>query len=121
MTLSEAKVNAQMDFYINKLGLESSVIAHRPLLLSFSLEKRLVPRALVIQFLSSKGLMKMDSGITKLFECTEACFIEKCISCYEEAPQLLKLYNEKLDLSKQIGDQQQGKKKRGMFVVANNS
>ena len=55
MTLSEAKVNAQMDFYINKLGLEYSVIVHRPLLLSFSLEKRIIPRASVIQFLSSKA------------------------------------------------------------------
>ncbi|XP_050235223.1 uncharacterized protein LOC126683390 [Mercurialis annua] len=109
MTLSEDKIMAVMDFYVNKLGLDSAVMVNRPLLLSLSLKKRLIPRGSVIEALSSKGLIKIGCGVTKLFECTEEQFIQKCIECYEEAPELLKLYNEKLDLSKQIGDQQSGR------------
>ncbi|XP_025012028.1 transcription termination factor MTERF6, chloroplastic/mitochondrial-like [Ricinus communis] len=120
MTISEDKLMAVMDLYVNKLNLESSVIAHRPLLLSLSLKKRLVPRASVIQFLSSKGLIKMDSGITRVFEYTEKDFMEKCINCYEEAPQLLKLHNENLELSKQLVDMQQRMRKTNFGPFAKN-
>ncbi|KDP40555.1 hypothetical protein JCGZ_24554 [Jatropha curcas] len=70
MTISTDKIMAVMDFYVDKLGLDSSVIANRPVLLSLSLKKRLLPRASVIQYLSSKGLVKIDSRIARLFEMT---------------------------------------------------
>ncbi|XP_021669510.2 uncharacterized protein LOC110656838 [Hevea brasiliensis] len=103
MTISEDKIMAVMDFYVNKLGLDSSVIANRPVLLSLSLKKRLVPRGSLIQFMSSKGLVKIDSHITVLCERPEKFFMEKFVDRYKEAPQLLKLYNE----LKQQGEQQQ--------------
>ncbi|XP_065866589.1 uncharacterized protein [Euphorbia lathyris] len=99
MAYSEDKIMAAMDFYVNKLGLESSVIVNCPLLLGYSLKKRLIPRGAVIQFLSSKGLVKLDSSITTLFICPEMLFLEKYVKCHEEAPHLINLYYHKLNLS----------------------
>ncbi|XP_065867903.1 uncharacterized protein [Euphorbia lathyris] len=48
MAISEDKLNDVMDFYVNKLGFESSVFVNYPVLLLFSLKKRLIPRGVVI-------------------------------------------------------------------------
>ncbi|XP_065867678.1 transcription termination factor MTERF6, chloroplastic/mitochondrial-like [Euphorbia lathyris] len=93
MAYSEDNIRATMDFYVNKMGLESSVIMNSPVLLGLSLKKRLIPRGAVIQFLSSKGLVKSDSSITTLFMCPEMRFLEKYVNCHEEAPHLITLYN----------------------------
>ncbi|XP_065868352.1 uncharacterized protein [Euphorbia lathyris] len=97
--VSEDKLMAVMDFYVNKLGLDYSVIVNCPTLLGFSLKKRLIPRGAVIQYLSSKGPVKSGASITSLFKCPERHFLEKYVKCHEEAPHLIKLYNEKLNLS----------------------
>ncbi|XP_065867973.1 transcription termination factor MTERF2, chloroplastic-like [Euphorbia lathyris] len=99
MTYSEDNIRATMDFYVNKLGLESSVIVNCPTLLGYSLKKRLIPRGTVLQFLSSKGLVKLDSRITDMFICSEWRFLEKYVKCHVEAPHLIKLYDHKLNLS----------------------
>ncbi|KAL6344047.1 hypothetical protein AAG906_027820 [Vitis piasezkii] len=44
MIYSEDKIMATMDFFVNKMGRESSSIARRPQLISPSLEKRIIPR-----------------------------------------------------------------------------
>lgn len=97
LAISEAKINAVMDFYVNQLGLECSVVVRRPKLLSLSLKKRLIPRAAVIEYLSSKGVEKSDLSMTCWFEYKEEYFLEKLVNCHEDAPYLLKLYNEKLN------------------------
>ncbi|XP_065868858.1 uncharacterized protein [Euphorbia lathyris] len=99
MAYSEDNIRATMDFYVNKLGLESSVIMNYPMLVGLSLKKRLIPRGAVIQFLSSKGLVKLDSSISTLFRCSEVQFLEKYVNFHEEAPHLITLYNRKLNLS----------------------
>ncbi|XP_057467288.1 uncharacterized protein LOC130756732 [Actinidia eriantha] len=55
MTASEDKINGVMDFLVNKMGLESSLVVKRSILISLSLEKRIVPRCAVYQALLSKG------------------------------------------------------------------
>ncbi|XP_075654698.1 uncharacterized protein LOC142624845 [Castanea sativa] len=57
---SEDKIMRVMDFLVNKIGLEAFVIVQCPTLTSLSLEKRLIPRASVIQFLQSKGLVRKN-------------------------------------------------------------
>ncbi|XP_065869426.1 uncharacterized protein [Euphorbia lathyris] len=98
MMISEDTIMAVMDFYVNKMGFEASVISSNPQMLSLSLKKRLLPRAAVIQYLSSKGLVELDSGIIRLFKSSEKCFLEEFVNGKEEAPHLLKLYKEKLDI-----------------------
>ena len=101
MMLSEDKIMATMDFFFNKMGKKSSLIAPRPLLLSLSLEKRMIPRYSVVQFLLSKGLIDKDFSLTAVFQSTEKKFLQKFVNAYkEEAPQLLNLYQKKVGDSK---------------------
>ncbi|XP_038720035.1 uncharacterized protein LOC120012672 [Tripterygium wilfordii] len=86
MICSEDKITGMMDYFVNVLGLK----------------KRIVPRSSVAQVLLSKGLVKACS-LSRFFACPEKKFLEKFVYRYqEEAPQLLKLYTDKLDLSRQL-------------------
>ncbi|KAF8015985.1 hypothetical protein BT93_H1514 [Corymbia citriodora subsp. variegata] len=99
MALSESKITAAMDFFVNVVGLDSLVIAQRPLAITFSLGKRIVPRGSVFQVLLSKGLIKPCS-LTTLLTVSEKKFLEKFVTNYlREAPQLLAIYNEKMGLA----------------------
>ncbi|KAK0607233.1 hypothetical protein LWI29_011862 [Acer saccharum] len=98
---SNDKIMAVMDFLVNKMDMESSAIAKRPDVTVLSMEKRFIPRAAVFQFLLSKGLInRKDTNLITLFTCPEKDFLRKFVNSYDEAPQLLKLYREKLDLLK---------------------
>ncbi|XP_057475865.1 uncharacterized protein LOC130763860 [Actinidia eriantha] len=101
MTWSEDKIARVMDFFVNNMGWESSLVANRPVLMSLSFEKRIVPRCAVYQALFSKGLIKKtDISLVKMLESRESWFLEKVVNGYEEeAPKLLKLYKEKLALA----------------------
>ncbi|XP_030460802.1 transcription termination factor MTERF6, chloroplastic/mitochondrial-like [Syzygium oleosum] len=99
MALSESKITAAMDFFVNVVGLDSSVISQRPLAITFSLGKRIVPRGSVFQVLLSKGVIKPCS-LTTLLTVSEKKFLEKFVTTYlGEAPQLLAVYNEKMGLA----------------------
>ncbi|XP_022760918.1 transcription termination factor MTERF15, mitochondrial-like [Durio zibethinus] len=52
MKVSEVKIMAIMDFLVNKMGFNSTLVAKQSSILSRSLEKRIVPRALFVQELS---------------------------------------------------------------------
>ena len=67
MMHSEDKIMATMDFFINKMGEKSSLIAPWPLLLSLRLENRMIPQYSVVQFLLSKGLIDKDFSLTAVF------------------------------------------------------
>ncbi|CAK7333119.1 unnamed protein product [Dovyalis caffra] len=100
MTLSEEKVMAVMDLFVNKLGWESSFIAKNPTLVSYSLEKRLTPRAMVLQFLVARGLIEKSFRSTTFFIASENKFLQQFINQRAESTQILKLYWEKLNLSR---------------------
>ncbi|GAV74899.1 mTERF domain-containing protein [Cephalotus follicularis] len=98
LKLSEMKITRGMDFFVNKMGLESLFIAKYPYLLSYSFEKRILPRCSVIQILFSKGLM--SSNFVKSLVVSEEMFLERFVTPYDDqVPHLLKLYQEKMDLS----------------------
>ncbi|XP_059652926.1 uncharacterized protein LOC132300020 [Cornus florida] len=101
MVVSDDKIMGIMDFFVNKMGWDSSVIVRRPVLVCLSLERRIIPRCLVYQVLLSKGLIKKDFGLFKMMESPESYFLQNYVKKYEEeAPELLKIYQEKLNLSK---------------------
>ncbi|KAG5554989.1 hypothetical protein RHGRI_012511 [Rhododendron griersonianum] len=101
MMVSEDKITRVMDFLVNKMGLESSCVSKRPRLLSYSFEKRIVPRCLVYQALQAKGLIKKPIIIFMMLTSTEMWFIEKVVNLTkEEAPEILKLYEEKLAIAR---------------------
>lgn len=96
MVASEGKISAFMDFLVNNMGWE---VAEHPYLISYSLEKRVLPRAPVIQFLLSNGLLgKKVSRMSTMFSCPEKVFTRMCLTSLKNEPQLLKLFMEKFDL-----------------------
>ncbi|XVF82936.1 hypothetical protein PTKIN_Ptkin16aG0091600 [Pterospermum kingtungense] len=99
MMLSEHKIKAAMNFYVNTMGCKSSCIAKCPVLLSYSLHKRLIPRWLLLQVLLSKGLIKKEISIQVFFISNEKTFLCRFVTPYED-PYLLKLYEEKLGVSR---------------------
>ncbi|XLR08756.1 hypothetical protein S83_036694, partial [Arachis hypogaea] len=94
MLRSKDKLNAVMSFWISNLGWDSSAFRIRPCLFGYSLEKRLIPRAKVVKYLLSNGLMKKNASIITPFSLTEELFLKKCITCFEEKDRsrLLTLY-----------------------------
>ncbi|XVE65646.1 hypothetical protein DITRI_Ditri08aG0016800 [Diplodiscus trichospermus] len=64
-----------------------------------SLEKRIILRCSVLQYLLSKGLIEEDYDVQRVLMCTEKQFILKFLTPFED-PHLLKLYEEKPGLSK---------------------
>ncbi|XP_058758407.1 uncharacterized protein LOC131631651 [Vicia villosa] len=97
MLRSPDKLNAVMQFWVKELEWDPSVLFAAPDLFGCSLEKRLVPRASVVRYLLSKGLMKKSASLRTPFSLTEELFMEKYVDCYEEeeASKLLRLYQGK--------------------------
>ncbi|KAB2095312.1 hypothetical protein ES319_A01G028100v1 [Gossypium barbadense] len=99
MTVLEDKIVATMDFLVNKMDYSSTLIAKQPSFLTRSLEKRIMPRALFARELISQGLVN-EIKLSVLFDNSEKVFIRMCIDRFaNKAPELLKLYKEKLQIS----------------------
>ncbi|KAK6254530.1 hypothetical protein SCA6_015835 [Theobroma cacao] len=98
--VSEDKFMLTMDFLVNKMGFRSSIFAKRPRILMMSLDKKIVPRGLFALDLLSKGIIKRVN-LQALLETSDNLFIEKFVNRFKaEESELLKLYQEKLNLSK---------------------
>ncbi|KAL6556287.1 hypothetical protein OROGR_005575 [Orobanche gracilis] len=103
MLASESKVMAVVDILVHKMGYHVSYVAKYPVVVLLSLEKTIVPRCSVYQVLLLKGLAKENLNFRKWLVCTEKLFLEMFLLCHEkEAPELLKLYREKMGLSKRV-------------------
>ncbi|KQJ89049.1 uncharacterized protein LOC100820939 [Brachypodium distachyon] len=73
------------EFLISNVGLESSYIAHRPVMLTYSLEGRLRPRYYVLKFLKANGLLDRDRDYYNTVVVTEKVFAEKFLRPHKEA------------------------------------
>ncbi|EEF41626.1 conserved hypothetical protein [Ricinus communis] len=99
MMLSEKKIMKAMDFFVNKMGFPSKVIAQCPVVLFFSLEKRIVPRCRVIRVLMNKRLVKEDVSLASVLLPVEQCFLDRFVTRFaEEIPRLLSVYEGKRDV-----------------------
>ncbi|KAL0457375.1 UNVERIFIED_CONTAM: hypothetical protein Slati_1076700 [Sesamum latifolium] len=97
MLVSVDKLLAVMDFFVNNMGFDHSLVSKRPQLIKFSLEKRIRPRCSVYKILVENGLIKKRSNLTPVVESTEKDFLKKFVMCYEkEVPGLLQLYQERV-------------------------
>ena len=100
MLLSEKKILALTDFFIDKMGLKPCHVAKLSLVFTFSLEKRIIPRVSYYQVLLSRGLVREEFSLLALVNINERKFLQKFVTPYaKEAPELLKLYEEKLAFS----------------------
>ncbi|XXG50854.1 hypothetical protein AAC387_Pa02g4764 [Persea americana] len=90
---SEKKIEAGMDFYVNKLKWKPSEVVSVPILLMFSLEERVVPRSKVWKTLKCKGLVN-EGELKKMLMLIKERFLRKYVTAYEkQVPNLLKAYN----------------------------
>ncbi|KAK9135123.1 hypothetical protein Syun_014453 [Stephania yunnanensis] len=93
VSLSVEKLKRGLNFFMNKLKWNSSELAKCTNMLGLSLEKRVIPRWMVVQCLLSKCLIEDVVSIRSVLVLTEAKFLEKFLDKYEsKAPEILKLY-----------------------------
>jgi mTERF domain-containing protein len=92
LTVSEERLQRNMHFLTKVAGLEISYIAQRPVLLKYSLERRLFPRFRLLKLLNEKGLLdlRFDYHAASL---SEKKFLAKFVHPYEESlPGLADVY-----------------------------
>ncbi|KAG8092731.1 hypothetical protein GUJ93_ZPchr0012g22096 [Zizania palustris] len=90
---SHDRMHRMSEFLISEVGLEPSYVANRPAMLTYSLERRLMPRYCVVKYLKANGLLEFDRSYYTAFQMTEKAFVEKYISPHSEAePQLAEDY-----------------------------
>ncbi|AES91847.1 putative transcription regulator mTERF family [Medicago truncatula] len=100
MLSSAQKIDAVLSAWVDQLGLNSLDLVNAPGIFLLRLEKRVIPRAAVLQFLVSKGLRRRDASLSAPFAVTEKLFLDKFVKCFkEDSPHLLKLYQEKMNLA----------------------
>ncbi|XP_057430228.1 uncharacterized protein LOC130723266 [Lotus japonicus] len=100
MLQSSDKINLVLSFWVNQMGWDSLALVKGPGIFAYNLQKRIIPRAAVLQFLLKKGLRKKNSSLIKPFSMPEEEFLNKFVLCFvEESACLLKLYKDKMSLA----------------------
>jgi mTERF domain-containing protein len=98
MATSKKKIKKSMGFFVNKLKIKPSLVSKNPILIQFSLEKRIIPRCSVLQLLISKRLIKEDTSIFHAIRMTENKFVEKLVSKYQnEVPDVVRVHQGKIE------------------------
>uniref|UniRef100_A0A453MRG1 Uncharacterized protein n=8 Tax=Aegilops tauschii TaxID=37682 RepID=A0A453MRG1_AEGTS len=85
LTGSHQMLQSKSEFLISEVGLEPTYIAHRPALLTYSLEVRLRPRHYVVKFLKESGLLDRGRDYYRAVMISEKEFVEKFICPHKEA------------------------------------
>ncbi|XP_068331215.1 transcription termination factor MTERF2, chloroplastic-like [Pyrus communis] len=101
MIVSEKKLMLAMEFLVNKMGWPSVMIAKSPEVMCYSLEKRFIPRCLVVKVLLLKGLIKgiENVSLSSLVVPVEKLFLERYVARYiDQVPQLLSVYRGKVEV-----------------------
>ncbi|KEH37303.1 putative transcription regulator mTERF family [Medicago truncatula] len=100
MLVSDEKINRVLSFWVNELGWDSSYLAKGPGMFCYCLEKRIIPRAMVVFYLLTKGLRSEFASLTGPFYASEKFFMERYVLFYEEdASHLLKLYHQMMKMA----------------------
>ncbi|KAM3297000.1 hypothetical protein ACQJBY_039070 [Aegilops geniculata] len=82
---SKDMLRRRSEFLISEVGLEPAYIAHRPVILYYSLEGRLRPRHYVLKFLKENGLADRDCSFYNVVTRTDKDFVDKYICPHKEA------------------------------------
>ncbi|XP_060675746.1 uncharacterized protein LOC107413016 [Ziziphus jujuba] len=94
LAFSEVKIRKAMDFYVKTMKLELEDIISIPMLLCFSIDRRIRPRYHVLKVLVSKELIKHDNKPGWVFRQSETAFLDNYVFKYAgEVPNLLEVYN----------------------------
>ncbi|KAM3296993.1 hypothetical protein ACQJBY_039065 [Aegilops geniculata] len=87
MLLKRSKdiLQRRFEFLVSEVGLEPGYIAHRPVILYYSLEGRIKPWCYVLKFLKENRLLDRDWSFYTAVNRPEKYFMKKCICPYKEA------------------------------------
>ncbi|CAK8531738.1 unnamed protein product [Lathyrus sativus] len=100
MLASVDKINLVMSFWVDRMGWDSLALTKLPQIFGFCLQKRVIPRALVLQYLMMKGLRRRNASLVTPFRWSEKQFLSKYVVCFkDESDYLLKLYEENTNLA----------------------
>jgi mTERF domain-containing protein, mitochondrial len=92
MSVSEDKVRQLMTFFVEKLGWTPEYVSACPTALSFSYEKRVLPRCTVLSLLALRCVIKPGIKMSRLMM-SEKKFVQRYITTYQEViPQVLESY-----------------------------
>ncbi|KAE8794277.1 hypothetical protein D1007_30995 [Hordeum vulgare] len=85
LSRSEDSLQSKYKFLISEVGLEPAYIAHRPVMLTYSLEGRLRPRYYVLRYLKENGILDHGRNYYCTLCMTEKVFMDKFICPHKEA------------------------------------
>ncbi|GMH31465.1 hypothetical protein Nepgr_033308 [Nepenthes gracilis] len=93
LTISDAKIRSGLDLFMKELGYKPDYLSLHSVLLKLSLEKRILPRNVVLQVLKDKKLLKKNYSLYTVMISTDSQFLEKFVLPYkEEVPELYDVY-----------------------------
>lgn len=98
MVVSEKKIEGILEYLVNIMGIEATVIAGCPNVLKYSLEKRIIPRCSVVQVLITKGLLeKNEYSISSVVTLTNDDFLLAFVERYKEIhDELMTAYSQRI-------------------------
>ncbi|TVU38227.1 hypothetical protein EJB05_11584, partial [Eragrostis curvula] len=85
LALKKVNITQTVEFLKMEVGLKVEYIVHRPALLSYSTEKRLIPRHYVLKVLKAKGLVKKDTDFFNCVCLSEKKFAKRFLERYEDS------------------------------------
>ncbi|GAB4857556.1 hypothetical protein Ancab_015464 [Ancistrocladus abbreviatus] len=93
LRLSDASIRNRLNFFMNELGYEPGYLASHPRILTYSMEKRVVPRNTVLQVLKARNLVKPKTDLYRALCFEESQFLDKFVMPYKDVlPQLYEAY-----------------------------
>ncbi|XP_078150116.1 transcription termination factor MTERF15, mitochondrial-like [Carex rostrata] len=81
---TEKNIGQKMEFLLKQTGWGKIDVIQNPALLTYSLEKRLIPRSLVLKLLKSKGIPAANNAFASFMNLSEKRFLEKYVLRYED-------------------------------------
>ncbi|CAL9188284.1 unnamed protein product [Musa hybrid cultivar] len=97
LTSSLKNLKMKMEFLVNEAGYAPSYIALRPVLLTYSLEKRVIPRYQLMAALKSRGLCAGHPKLFTYISCSEKKFLESYAYIHELRKRCKEMERKKTD------------------------
>lgn len=99
LSLSEDKIRKGLNFFMKELGYEPAYLASHPKILSYSLQKRVMPRHEVLKILKEKMLLKKKLSLYTAVSYSELSFVKEFVLCHkDEIPDLYEIYTNNMGL-----------------------
>ncbi|KAL6562639.1 hypothetical protein OROGR_003646 [Orobanche gracilis] len=108
LNYSEAKLRRGVVFFVDTVMLDKSVLVGVPIILGFSMEKRVIPRYKILEMIKSRCLLEKETSFVGVLFLTDKQFVEKYIMRFTDDAKELQIAYENL-LSKSCEDKDKSK------------